>query len=257
MDLQQIVNRYADGLAAVDLSGAREKKDGTGSLVGVHELKEPRAVDEVCDWWSSTYPSDGKQATQVPYPGQLTATGRIGSRLKCDHVIGEGPEGKWEWALEIKKISLVGLNGKRNDFGTGKALSPFLKDRSLYHDVKRLRGEIDGLAEDPQLASRHAVIGFSFAYNEESSRKARHRFSDRESRLKIREIEKVCEVNGGALSVRPIVEFADGIFQVRQLVTGQYCRAEFDAWKHPCGGHGVVFGWEVRTGPDKRDLLEW
>ena len=247
MEIQGIVDRYAEALSAIDVAGlAPRANQRTGEiyLPGLKTMRESDIVKEVDSWWSANHPEDFVSANahriEVPFPGS--------PRNKCDQVITtEGSEKDPEWAIEVKYLQLIGDNGKRNDFAVAKGLSPFLKDRSLYHDVLRLR-------EEP-IARRLAVVGFSFVYDSDTCVNALRRHPQESAR--IREIQSVCNTNGGSLSIRPIVEFADGIFRVRELVEGQYCRATFEAWTHPCGGRGVVFGWEVRRDGQRTGSDDW
>lgn len=235
MELADIIDRYAEGLEAVDTTTTiRRVNQRTKEpyLPGLKTLSEVQAVDSLDAWWAETHLTDfvtpDAHHTQIPYPGTKTA---------CDHVITTvGQEDDPEWAIEAKFLQLVGDNGKRNDFAVGKAISPYLKDRSLYHDVHKLR-------EIP-VARRLAVIGFSFTYDLETCARALELHPTESERIS--NIRDVCESNEGALSVRPIVEFADGIFKIRDLVVKEYVSAEFEGWRHPCGGRGVVFGWEVK-----------
>jgi hypothetical protein len=235
VELREIIDRYVEGIEAIDRMSypprvnARTKEP---YLPGAFSMSEVDLIARIDDWWGATYPGDftprGAHRTGVPYPDQ--------PKLMCDQVLTtDGNLEEPEWAIEVKRPSFIGDNGKGNDYGVGKVLSPFLKDRSLYHDVLRLR-------ENP-LARRCAVIVVTFEYSQETCEEAAQRHPGEIQR--IREIEKVLRTNRGALSVKPVADFADGIFRVRELVTGVYHHAKFQAWQHPCGGHGVVFGWEL------------
>lgn len=234
MELDEIVQRYAEGLAAVDATTTLLRPNQRTKeiyLPGLKTLSERQVIDHLDEWWSHIHPGDfvtpDAHSTQYPYPG----TGAT-----CDHVITTtGQEDLPEWAIEAKYLQLVGDNGKRNDFAVGKALSPYLKDRSLYHDIHKLR--------QAPIARRLAVIGFAFTYDLETCSQALREHPDQTER--IGNIRKVCEDNGGALSIRPVVEFADAIFKIRGFVAREYVSAQFEGWRHPCGGRGVVFGWEV------------
>jgi hypothetical protein len=247
MELQTIVDRYAEGLTAIDTEtvfARANQRTKEMYLPGLKTLSEAMVIDELDKWWAreylSDFVSDSAHQVQVPFLG--------GSKNKCDQVITTvGQEDEPEWAIEAKFLQLVGDNGKRSDFAVAKAISPYLKDRSLYHDVLKLR-------QNP-IARRLAVVGFSFTYDQSTCTKALSLHPDEEQR--IGEILNVCLQNGGDLSVRPLVEFADGIFRVRELVEGQYCRSNFEAWRHPCGGRGVVFGWEVRKEGHKISGSDW
>jgi hypothetical protein len=48
------------------------------------------------------------------------------------------------------------------------------------------------------------------------------------------------------LNMNYLLDIADFIIQ-KQNVTGELrTRAFKDAWKHPLGGNGIVFGWEIQ-----------
>ena len=247
MDLEIIVSRYAEGLAAVDklpIEPRTNKKTGEQYLPGIKTMLEPDLVLQIDTWWTSTYPNEfnpkGSNEVGVLYPDS--------TKNRCDHVFTtDGLTENAEWAIEFKLLHLIGDNGKRNDFAPAKALSPFLKDRSLYHDVERLRTS--------SLARRRAVIAACFSYSPESCTQAMTLHPQHSNRIS--EILKTCKDNGGRLSVRPLAEFADGILRVRQLVKGSYTAKRFEAWRHPCAGHGAVFGWEVTTDQIQEEKSDW
>ena len=56
----------------------------------------------------------------------------------------------------------------------------------------------------------------------------------------------VCDANGGSMTIRPLLEFAESILGLRGYLRGSRAQAEFTAWRHPAGGRGLVFGWEIR-----------
>ena len=247
MELGDIVKRYAEGIAAVDsldLPARVNQRTGLTYLPGVKSMSEVDLVLQIDGWWGQHRPHDfdplGAHFVQVPYPGQ--------SRNKCDQVITtDGKSEAPEWAIEVKYLQLVGDNGKRNDFAVAKALSPYLKDRSLYHDVLRLR--------ESSLARRKAVLAVCFTYSEQTCDLARRFHPEHGDR--INEIEVTCRANGSRLSARPLADFADGILRVRQLVRGSFSAETFEAWTHPCGGTGVVFGWEVLSDGDDYIDSDW
>lgn len=236
MELRDILGRYAEGFVAIDAEVINDQANHrTGEVYhpGFYALHEKDAVEEIDLWWAETYPEEfpGPEYHQVGvrYPNIPYA--------KCDHVFStDGDPGIPEWAVEIKRIQLVGNNGNNNDYNVSKMLSPFLKDRSLIHDVLRMR-------ENP-IARRHAVVGYAVNYDTETIARAAELHPERA--VEIANMSAVCRKNGGTLYVKPLLDFADGILQVRSLVTGPRQEARFEAWQHPCGGRGVVFGWEVR-----------
>ena len=237
MELSEIVDRYAQAINAIDnmpLPGRINQRTKQRYLPGVKSMLEVDLIEHIAAAWETQHPSDfdfpGANRTQIPYPGQR--------RNKCDHVLTtDGVVGDPEWAVEAKYLHLVGDNGKRNDFAVTKALSPYLKDRSLYHDVVRLR-------ETP-MARRQAVIVISFNYSSQTCEEALRLHPSESER--VHEIAETCRTNGGTLSVKPLIDFADGILRVRQLVQGSYTVSHFNAPRHPCGGTGVVVGWEILT----------
>ena len=237
MELQQIVERYAEAIQHVDAtiaeSGANTRT-GVIYQLGFKSLNEEPAVDAIDDAWEHLHPLERQVHTmKVRYP-ELPATAKV------DHVIStDGIHPEDEWGIEVKRLQFVGDNGKRNDYATTKVLSPYLKDRGMLHDALRLR--------EYGFTRRVAVIGYSFDYDKASWLEAMATHKDNpDARSVLAEIAKVLEVNGGHMSTRPLIEFADAIMGLRGLTSGPRAQAEFQAWRHPAGGRGVVFGWEVR-----------
>ena len=144
-----------------------------------------------------------------------------------------------EWAIELKKIVFVGDNGKNNDYGPSKFISPFLKDRSLAHDVTKLK--------EANISRKKAVIGYGFNYDLPTLSQASQRFPQYSDR--INNAIDVCKSAGMPnkdLNMDYLLDIADFIIQ-KQNVTGELMKREFkDAWKHPLGGNGIVFGWEIQ-----------
>lgn len=250
MELQQIVDRYALAIERVDATVATSGVNTRTGVVyqpGFKSLNEEPALDAIDEAWELLHPGERQiHVMKVRYP-DLSAT------TKVDHVITtDGVEIQPEWGLEVKRLQFVGDNGKRNDYATTKVLSPYLKDRGMLHDAIRLR--------EYGFTRRVAVIGYSFDYDQASLREARKQHHSASSRSVLREIAKVLEVNGGHLRTRPLIEFADAIMGLRGLTAGPRAQAEFEAWRHPAGGRGVVFGWEIRRPrlePDYDERHPW
>jgi hypothetical protein len=236
VELQQIVERYAEAIAHVD--GANQNAPGvnarTGTVYqdGFKALGEPVAVEAIDDAWEVLHPNERQaHSTREPY-SELPAA-------KCDHVFTtDGVLDSAEWGIEVKRLQFVGDNGKRNDFAVGKVLSPYLKDRGLIHDALRLR--------DHGFTRRVAVIAYSFDYDRASLGEAERTHPSKAALDVIKEIRRVVVANGGHLRTRPLIEFADAILVLRGLTTGPRAQVEFEAWRHPAGGRGTLFGWEVR-----------
>jgi hypothetical protein len=43
-----------------------------------------------------------------------------------------------------------------------------------------------------------------------------------------------------------MAEFADEIFNSKNLVKPLQLKEFKNAWRHPCGGNGQIFGWEIK-----------
>ena len=243
MELEHIVDRFGEGLKFVDLktsfSGSNQRT-GAPYLPGVPTMPEVNVSKEVLDWWVATYPSDFSPSnayqTEVPYPEI--------PRAKCDLVFSS--DGNWpnlpEWAIEVKRIQFVGDNGKNNDYNVPKILSPYLKDRSLIHDIRRMRAH--------PIARFHAVVGYAFSYDFETCKEALIRHPDESAR--VGEIRRVCRTNDpvdGVLKSDDLIKNADLQFKNAGVVNKLVTKPFSDLWRHPCGGKGNVFAWQVEPAP--------
>ncbi len=239
MDLDQIVDRFAEALLYIDFDDSRfreNRKRDKVYLPGLAAMPENEVVQCFTEWWSSTYPEELPShecvRLEVPYP--------LSKRAKCDLVLIADPsvDSRPEWAIEMKRIQFVGDNGKRNDFGVPKILSPYLKDRSLIHDIHRM-------IDDP-IADKSAVLGYAFSYDFETCKQALGHHPEQGSRIS--ELRSVCRQNdadAGVLDARALVRVADLQFQAAGVVTDHLVREFEGAWRHPCGGNGLVFAWRV------------
>lgn len=239
MDLHFILDRFNEGLASVDRSTTvigTNQRTRAKYLPGVPSLRETQVCDEIRRWWATTYPGDfepeGQCLREVPYP-ELP-------RARCDLVFSSpGHEGgSHEWAIEVKRLQFVGDNGKNNDFNVQKMLSPYLKDRSLIHDIHRMRSH--------PLAVKHAVIVYAFSYSFESCNRALEIHPEEVER--IQEVRSVCRSNDpetGILDSRDLLDFADVQFKELGVVLDSHRRPFTGLWRHPCGGDGYTFAWEV------------
>ncbi|MFN7751269.1 MAG: hypothetical protein ACK5TE_03270 [Pseudomonadota bacterium] len=236
MDLATIVKRFATALTTIDREDTRARANRrTGELYrpGLPAMSEREVTTAFCKWWRSKYPEDFPQdhriEAEVRYP--------LDQRARCDFVIRDLND-QVTWAVEVKKISLVGDNGKGNDFGVTKMLSPYLKDRSLRHDLLRLK--------DSGLAGRAACIVYGFSYSAETVAYARHKFVEEATRIaNLDRVRDSARDANGVYSLEPLTDIAQLMFDKEKLTTN-VIRKEFSgAWTHPCGGNGLVVGWEV------------
>jgi hypothetical protein len=239
MEIAEIMNRFAEGLVSVDKATkhvSANSRTGEVYLPGVKTMSEPKFVEELLEWWLEKHEKDFSPAKsikrEIPYVGI--------PRAKCDLILSTDGSllNNPEWAIEVKHIALVGNNGKNNDFGVAKILSPYLKDRSLIHDIERLKKY--------GIGKRKAVIGYCFDYSFDTCENAEEQHPDKSEY--VNNIRDVCKKNDpltGEYTAIPMVEFADEIFQSKGLVKPLNIVKFENAWRHPCGGSGVIFGWEL------------
>lgn len=159
----------------------------------------------------------------------------------CDAVLhfGSGIH-RQSWAVQFKRIQFLGDNGKNNDYGFQKLLSPYLKDRSLLHDCESLRRS--------GLGDRQFVIGYSFRHSLPLLTTALERHPQHTDRIK--NAIEVCQREiSGELNPEVGVSMVNNFLQSEGLVF-DHATAKFSgAWRHPCGGDGLIFGWELKPEP--------
>ena len=239
MDLALIVNRISEGIVSVDRTTkiVNQNKHGENYLPGIVTLYEPQFAKELMEWWKKSYSSDFQNikniSTNYPYPNS--------TRTFCDIVFSSDNNfSDPEWAIEIKKIAFVGDNGKNNDYGPSKLLSPYLKDRSLSHDVAKLNAE--------KIARKKAVIGYGFNYSPASLMK--NLSIHPSENVRINNAIKVCKSAGmpdSELHLEPLIEAADFLVQ-RMNITNPVIQKIFaGANRHPLGGDGLIFAWELKS----------
>ena len=238
MDLKHILNRFSEGLLYVDEHSTIENssRNGIKYLPGLTTIYEPQCADELMKWWVNKYPED----FYSPYEVYVNHSYPDHPGNKCDILFTSDASnsGKPEWAIELKKIAFLGDNGKNNDYGPSKLISPFLKDRSVAHDVVKLK--------EADISRKKAVIGYGFNYSEETLKIAldKHpKYSDR-----IKTALKIVTAGGtlnNKLELAPLLEIADFIVSklgfVKPLITLDFV----GAWRHPLGGNGTIFAWEL------------
>jgi len=239
MELSTIVERFASSLLEVDSTTQTinvNAKTKEPYLPGVLSLNEVQTVRELREVWLREYPSDFPSPSDVeiefPYPNIPKA--------RCDLVFSSDGKGIGdpEWAIEVKRIQFVGDNGKNNDFNVQKILSPYLKDRSLIHDIHNLSKD--------RIGRRQAVLGYCFEYDFKTCDEALVLHPNEITRIK--NLRSVCKKNDpdlGSLPLEPMLSFANQIFVDTGLATSRIEKSFENAWRHPCGGNGRVFAWEL------------
>lgn len=263
MELEQIVKRIADLIPLIDNSTNiqnHNRRNKRPYLKGVATLFEPQFTKELIRCWNEYYVEDLSHIhDEHPYPG---------SKETCDFVLtSKGFDvkfGEFEWAIEIKYLRLVGNNGNNNDYVLQKSISPFLKDRSLVHDIEKLKNATFG--------KRKAVIFYGFDYNEKSVENAKIisnkiteslGISDHYVELPssidesfhsdiipiaknlgrvIRSVNK----HGNDYSLGPVTEVIDSyITKIEKIIHGPITAKFSGMDRHPCGEFGRVVGWEI------------
>ena len=244
MEFVDIVRRVAEGMEAIDnadheINASRRSGEVYGA--GLPTRNETQFVQHLADWWQATHPSDFAAESKRPLRREVRyPADPIEPRAKLDLELYE-PNSDFKqpnWALEFKRLQLVGNNGKTNDHPVQKLLSPYLKDRSVRHDIDRLRRNPMGL--------RQGVIGYGFEYDKDSISIAKSKFPDQFETVK--NLESVCksvDKNTYEYSVLPLIELADEIYSGLGLVRRVVKISFTDLWRHPTGGNGWVFGWEI------------
>jgi hypothetical protein len=239
MDLSHILNRIAEGLVYVDKNAEiyNSSRNGIEYLPGLTTIYEPQCAKELMDWWVKKYPADFKSPLEVyinfsypEHPGN-----------KCDIVFtsDKSDSEKPEWAIELKKIAFLGDNGKNNDYGPSKLISPFLKDRSVAHDVVKLK--------EADIARKKAVIGYGFNYSEDSLKIALEKHPKYSERIKTAiKIVKSGGTSDNKLELKPLLEIADFIVSKLNYVNPLVTIPFNGAWRHPLGGDGIIFAWEFK-----------
>ena len=239
MELSLILKRMAEGLIYVDENSEiyNSSRNGIKYLPGLTTIYEPQCAKELMDWWINKYPEDFESTKNiyVNYSYPLKPGNKCDIVFTSDSLNAEKPE----WAIELKKIAFLGDNGKNNDYGPSKLISPFLKDRSVAHDVVKL--------EEADIARKKAVIGYGFNYSEESLKIALEKHPKYSEIIKTAiKIVKSGGTSDNKLELAPLLEIADFIVSklgyVKPLVTMPFS----GAWRHPMGGDGIIFAWEFK-----------
>lgn len=241
-----IVDRMAEAMPAIDMDAPGTAKPNR--LRSAFNMSERQWVQAFADWWRRSYPQEtpGFQSSDVehPYPGD--------GRRRCDLVIRHSESiTDYDWAIEAKKLALVGDNGKNNDFPLQKLLSPYLKDRSLLHDASRLLSA--------PLGRQKAIIVIGFDFPTGALDKA---FKVTESlgigSDRVHNLQKVLSTVDqklNAYTIDPALKIADYVLRVQGLVKDPPCIARFDGLtSHPCGTHGIVCGWKLSDSMNSREL---
>ena len=277
MELEQIVSRIAELIPIIDKETNEQNHNQRNKrpyVKGVATLREPQLTKEIVNNWSSKFKDELSVIDdEISYPDKKAE--------KCDLVLTDAKEdipfGKFEWAIEIKYLRLVGNNGNNNDYVMQKAISPFLKDRSLIHDIEKLNNATFG--------KRKAIIFYGFDYDDESESHAeimcqKIRESIGESTFYVEEPsnswfkknEKTGHIDnlfltkdlnptpknlgrvvrsenkhGSSYSLDSVTEVIDAFISMNEITSGGPYVSHFSGLeRHPCAKFGRVVGWEIK-----------
>lgn len=245
LQLSSIVKRIAEAVPVIDRETniQRTSRKGEKYLMGARTLGEQLFVKAVADWWHTHHPTElphfSSSHLEHPYPESAAES--------CDLVIcgADSPgmlDAQFEWAIEVKYLALVGDNGKNNDYVLQKLLSPYLKDRSVIHDARRLSRS--------RLARRRAVIVVGFDFDGAAVEAAFDicrslGISDKYAR-NLRSVVRRVDPNHYKYRLDPVLAIAHQALEIDGLVSAQWESARFAGLtRHPCGTEGMVCGWEV------------
>ena len=277
MELEQIVKRIADLIPIIDKETDEQKHNQRNKrpyVKGVTTLREPQLTKEIVRSWLLEYKDELSLIDdEISYPDKKSE--------KCDLVLTDAKEdipfGKFEWAIEMKYLRLVGNNGNNNDYVMQKAISPFLKDRSLIHDIEKLK--------NAKFGKRKAIIFYGFDYDDGSENHAeiicnKIRESIGKSTFYVEEPNKSWfktdaktgkETNlfltkdlnptpknigrvvrsehkhGRSYSLESVTEVIDAFIRLNQITIGGPYISHFSGLeRHPCAEFGRVVGWEIK-----------
>lgn len=263
MELEDIVKRIASLIPIIDSTSKiqnRNRRNKRPYVKGVATLFEPQFTTELVRCWPAEFQDELSFIDdEFPYPD---------SRDTCDLVITDSSDevtlGQFEWAIEMKYLRLVGNNGNNNDYVMQKAISPFLKDRSLVHDIEKLK--------KANFGKRRAVIFYGFDYDDTSVSHAEmmcHRIQnligeddyyvetpdEMEKFLEddliptprnLRRVIASVNKHGDTYSLDAVTRIINAFMKINDISSGEPVVAHFSSLeRHPCGKFGRVVGWEI------------
>jgi len=252
MELQHVVDRVAACMKIVDASTMTQRASRTGSgeyIPCIGTIWEEDATREILAEWDRSFPDlVGYKPSwvEVPYPNRKST--------KCDFVVnttgftpafGKPP---FEWAIENKYVRFIGDNGKNNDYGVTKVVSPYRKDRSSVLDAERLA--------EFTLSTRKAIMMYGFEFDKESKilattwLKNNQNLFDHEKNVdRVRNMMKVLDntdpVNN-EMSMMDLVPLFEAACATRGLKLGPLVTTEIRGLnRHPLYHRGRILAWEV------------
>jgi hypothetical protein len=228
----------------------RASRSGSGDYIScVGTIWEDDFTREAVINWALTHPDDfsgfSEDWFEVSYP--------VG-RGKCDLVLrGNGfkPEfglAAYEWGIENKYVRFIGDNGKNNDYGVTKVVSPYRKDRSSVLDAERLKTFTT--------AERKAVLMYGFEFNSESHSLALawcdahenegNQSKNRERVKNMKSILDKADPKTHEMSMRDLIPLFEAAAKTKGIKLSACYEKEFSGLEaHPLYHRGRILAWEV------------
>ena len=235
----------AKGLEEVDettttQNGANPETSDYGNyLQGVGCLGEHQFRDELGEWWNNNF-ADIKFLREIKYPEN--------GRWKCDIGLTSVPrnssirtDDSLDWAIELKYIRFIGDNGKVNNFGLGKVVSPYKAEHSSVGDAMRL--------SQTRMGQRKAVIMYGFEFDQYSVNHCKQ-ILDKMGLSDSRAIQMEKAIRAGTHNGEWDLELVAPIYEAAcasmGITLGKRIIADFsDLTRHPNYRIGKFLAWEI------------
>ena len=251
MELQDIVDNFALSFKVVDdnTTTQRSSRSGSGAYIPcVGTIWEDDFTREAVIAWALRSPQDFQNFSEnwfeVNYPGKR--------RGNCDLVLkgaGFEPEfglAAYEWAIENKYVRFIGDNGKNNDYGVTKVVSPYRKDRSSVLDAERLL--------EFHTAEKKAILMYGFEFNSDSVLLAnewcdRQRGDQSKNRERVKNMKSVldkADPKTHEMSMQDLIPLFEAAAKTKGIKLGECIQKSFDGLsRHPLYHRGRILAWQV------------
>ena len=252
MELREIAQNVATSLMQVDSKTNTQRASRTGSgkyIPCIGTIWEVDFTREVISQWATTNSSDFTNFSQkwfeVPYPK---------GKGKCDLVLsGNGfkPEfglAAYEWAIENKYVRFIGDNGKNNDYGVTKVVSPYRKDRSSVLDAERLM--------QFHTAEKKAILMYGFEFDSNSHRlglewceRNDKNGGETKNQLRVKNMKGIldkADPKTHEMSMKDLIPLFEAAAKTKGIKLGPCIQEEFSGLsRHPLYHKGRILAWQV------------
>jgi hypothetical protein len=243
--LEEIVESMAEGLVEIDQTteiqnSANPETSNYGNyLKGVGCLGEHQFRDELTNWWNNNFDSQ-KMVREIKYPEN--------GRLKCDigltNMSDQGDirlNDNFNWVIELKYIRFIGDNGKVNNYGLGKVVSPYKAEHSSVGDAIRL--------SKTKMGKKKAIVMYGFEFDELSVNHCRQNLIKMElEEARADEMEKAIRAgtHDGKWDLELIGPIFEASCQSMGIKLGKMIKVNFsNLERHPNYRIGKFLAWEV------------